>query len=197
MWCSRANSSQLFLWAFERMGFFCFTADLRPAFLRVFLTVWSVTFRPRSCLSWGALLAAPEVTFCHAPCHIHLFTSSFIHSFSDLFRFIFTLSFSSLLLISSPLPASPWWCHSLAFSYYDDLPLLHYLNHVLLFHSSAVCKTTCLPIRLLISLKSLCCHLRHHLWLLLTLPSTFRPSPHHCFLSFSLYEVFCLICIAL
>jgi len=49
--------------ALERMGIFVFPEDLRPAFLKLFLTTWEVTFWSRSFMSWGAVLAAPEVTF--------------------------------------------------------------------------------------------------------------------------------------
>src|SRR5258706_11915911 len=38
-WCSKANSSCLLLWVFERKGFFFFTADLRPALLSAFLII--------------------------------------------------------------------------------------------------------------------------------------------------------------
>ena len=49
--------------ALERKGLPVCMAGSRPVFLRVFLMVWKVTFRFRSLLSWGAVLATTEVTF--------------------------------------------------------------------------------------------------------------------------------------
>ena len=49
--------------ALERMGFLAWIADSRAVFLRVFLMVWKVTFRFRSPMSWGAVLATTEMTF--------------------------------------------------------------------------------------------------------------------------------------
>ena len=49
--------------AHERKGFLAWIAGSRPVLLGPFSMVWRVTFRFRSAMSWGAVLATTEVTF--------------------------------------------------------------------------------------------------------------------------------------